>query len=51
MILAADATRGWQFAGGTPRKQPAFHIFMTDIVPGVYLPTSLVDFAFLWNLH
>jgi len=47
MILAADATARRKLMGSIPREKPIFHVLMGDVMPGLYLPTSLADFLLL----
>lgn len=44
MILAADAAWRRKLTGGTPRKKPSFHVLMSDVMPGLDLPTRLAGF-------
>jgi len=45
VVFAANAFRRQEFAVRAPGKKPSLHIFVLDVMPGLYLSIGLEDFG------
>lgn len=51
VVFPAGALRRGQFVHRSRGKQPGFHVFLLDVVPGLYLPVRLAHFLFPLHGH